>query len=556
MMDFDISAALAQRGCRRLLLAVVMLVAVSLPAALVAQPLPPPIMREFRAAWVSPTEGGDWPSRPGLSIEEQKAELREVLDRAQRDGLNAVVLHVRTAADALYPSKKVPWSRYLLGRDGTASELEGYDPLALAIQEAHARGLQLHVWFNPFRAMPPDDLGRPAPGHITRTHPQWIVHYGKATWIDPGIPPARQAVLDAILDVVDRYDVDGVHIDDYFYPYLEQATITRVVRRGRKRRRIRISRRVTLRFNDDASWRRYGRAKGWTDRDAWRRANIDDFVKSLYQQVKAHKKYVLVGISPFGIWRPGYPQGITGLDSYAEIFADSRRWLKVGWLDYIAPQLYWPLDNYEQRFTRLDAWWRSENVLGRHVWPGLFTMRVGSRVDPWPASEIAQEVTALRDARAGTTETLGHVHFRLRTFEQRLDGDTATFGDELHEEVYREPALPPASPWLGDAIPAAPVLGTGPRGVEQSGSPGDGEPNDPHTAAAIVATPGDTVSVRWWLVQTLGANGQWSDRLLPARDEALALDYADIAGARWVAVTAISRTGVAGKATVIPGAIN
>lgn len=514
-----------------------------------AQPLPPPVEREFRAAWVSPTEGGDWPSRPGLSVDEQKAELRDMLDRAQEDGLNAVVLHVRTAADALYPSKLVPWSRYLLGRDGTPKQLDGYDPLALAIEEAHARGLQLHVWFNPFRAMPPDDIGKPAAGHVTRTHPKWIVHYGKATWIDPGIPAARKAVLAAILDVVDRYDVDGVHIDDYFYPYLEEGTITRVVRHGRRRRRI--TRRVTLRFNDDASWKKYGRAKGWTDRAAWRRANIDDFVKSLYQEVKARKQYVLVGISPFGIWRPGYPEGVTGLDSYTEIFADSRRWLREGWLDYLAPQLYWPLDNYEQRFTRLDAWWRSENVLGRHIWPGLFTMRVGSRDDPWPSNEIAQEVTALRDARRGTGESLGHIHFRMRTLDQQLAGDSTTFGVELRDAVYREPALPPASPWLGDAVPAPPVLASGARGIEQAGMPGDGPPDDPGFGVALTATPGDSVAVRWWLVQTLGSDGEWRERLLPATGGPLDLGFADISGASWVAVTAVSRTGITGKPTVV-----
>src|SRR5205807_1045963 len=194
-------------------------------------------------------------------------------------------------------------SRYLVGRDPVSlGEYAGYDPLALAVAEAHARGLQLHVWFNPFRAMPPDDLGRPVAGHVTRTHPKWIRQYGKSTWIDPGIPAARRAVL-------------------------------------------------------------------------------DDFVRTLYREVKSRKRWVLVGISPFGIWRPGHPQGITGLDAYAETFADARRWLREGWVDYLAPQLYWPLDNYEQRFTRLDAWWRSENVLARHVWPGLFTMRVGSRND-------------------------------------------------------------------------------------------------------------------------------------------------------------------------------
>lgn len=551
MMDISFLAALVERGSRRIVLVVAAFVSLCAPVHLVAQPVPPPIAREFRAAWVSPTEAGDWPSRPGLSVADQKVELREILDRAQEDGLNAVLLHVRTAADALYPSKRVPWSRYLLGRDGSARDLEGYDPLELAIDESHARGLQLHVWFNPFRAMPPDDIGRPIAGHVTRTHPEWIVRYGKSAWIDPGIPAARRAVLDAMLEVVDRYDVDGVHIDDYFYPYLEEGTVTHVVRHGKKRRRI--TRHVTLRFKDDRSWKRYGRKAGWSDRAAWRRANIDDFVKTLYQEVKARKKWVLVGVSPFGIWRPGHPEGITGLDSYTEIFADSRRWLREGWLDYIAPQLYWPLENDEQRFTRLDAWWRSENVLGRHIWPGLFTMRVGSRNDAWPANEIGREISALREAREGTTESLGHVHFRLRTLAQRLDGDSAVFGDELRATVYAEPALPPASPWLGDATPAAPDLAPGPSGVLQAGAPGEGSPNDSRVGAAFVATPADTVPVRWWLLQTLGDDGQWRDRLLPSSGGALALGFADVAGARWVAVTAISRTGIAGQPAIISG---
>jgi uncharacterized lipoprotein YddW (UPF0748 family) len=547
MRDFNLPV-LVQRGSRRALLVGTVL-CVSPFSRLRAQPVPPPIVREFRAAWVSPTEGGDWPSRPGLSVEDQKVELREMLDRAQQDGLNAVLLHVRTAADALYPSKTVPWSRYIVGRDGSVADLAGYDPLALALEEAHARGLQLHVWFNPFRAMPPDDLGKPVAGHITRTHPRWIVHYGKSTWIDPGIPAARKAVLDAILEVVDKYDIDGVHIDDYFYPYLEEATVTRIVRHGRKRRRI--TRKVTLRFNDDASWKRYGRAKGWTDRAAWRRANIDDFVRTLYQQVKAHKRYVLVGISPFGIWRPGYPQGITGLDSYSEIFADSRRWLREGWLDYIAPQLYWPLDNYEQRFTRLDSWWRAENVHDRHVWPGLFTMRVGSRTDPWSPDEIAREVTTLREARRGTGESLGHIHFRLRTFTQRLEGDTAAFGDELRDGVYRDPALPPASPWLGDAAPAAPILEPPTNGVELAGSSDESGSNEPRPAVAFTLAPGDSVPVRWWLVQLLDDDGRWRERLLPAAGDPFALSASDVAGATWIAVTAISRTGVAGQPTVV-----
>ena len=549
-MSYTAVARRCPRGLERAigLVVAVLVLAVARATVARAQPTAPPLEREFRAAWITPTEGGDWPSRPGLSVEEQKAELSAVLDAAQADGLNAVLLHVRTAADAFYPTRRAPWSRYLTGRDGASSlgSYAGYDPLALAVDEAHARGLQLHVWFNPFRAMPPDDLGKAAPGHVTRTHPEWVRHYGKSTWIDPGIPAARRAVLDAILEVVDRYDIDGVHLDDYFYPYLEEATITRRVGKGKHRRRI--TRRVTLSFPDDPSWRKYGRAKGWTDRAAWRRANVDDFVRTLYSEVKARKRWVLVGISPFGIWRPGHPEGITGLDSYAEVYADTRKWLREGWLDYLAPQLYWPLDNYQQRFTRLDAWWRSENTLGRHLWPGLFTMRVASRNDPWPADEIAHEVDALRDARRGTTESLGHVHFRMRTLLAPLEGDTTTFGAALRTTEYATPAVPPASPWLGASPPAMPRLLV-PGDAQQQGASGDGAPSLTSNALVTVAA-GDTVPVRWWVVQTLGIDGRWRERVAPAMTGAFSVMPSDVVGAEWIAVTALSRTGVASPAAL------
>ena len=527
---------------------------VVLVAAARAQPVPPPLAREFRAAWVSPIEAGDWPTRPGLDVEAQKIELRALLAQAQANGLNAVVLHVRTAGDAFYPSRLAPWSRYLLGRGGSAASdgYDGYDPLALAVTEAHTRGLQLHVWFNPFRAMPPDDLGAPGPGHVTRAHPEWVRKYGRSTWIDPGIPAARRAVLDAILEVVERYDVDGVHIDDYFYPYLEERTITRTVRRGKKR--VRISRRVTLQFPDDASWKRYGAAKGWTDRASWRRANIDDFVRTLYEEVKTKKTWVLVGISPFGIWQPGYPAGVTGLNAYTEIFADARKWFREGWLDYLAPQLYWRLDNAQQRFTRLDAWWREENVAGRHLWPGLFTMRAGSRNDPWPRDEIAREIAALREARMGTTESLGHVHFRMGIIGARLDGDSATFGELLRDAAYVDPALPPASPWLGAATPGAPrlALGREPLAELAGGAPADADVDrtrgleGPGSRAVLLLAATDTVTVRWWLVQALDDDGRWATRLLPATVARLPRPAGDSTSTRWIAVTAISRTGVAG----------
>jgi uncharacterized lipoprotein YddW (UPF0748 family) len=235
----------------------------------------------------------------------------------------------------------------------------------------------LHAWFNPFRAMLPIFAGKAAPSHVTKKHPEWIRKYGTQTWIDPGDPAARKFVLETILDVVKRYDVDGVHIDDYFYPYRESRTITRRVRG----RRVREKR--DIEFPDDKTWKKYGKARGWTNRDAWRRANIDDFIETLIS-VKAIKPATLVGISPFGIWRSGTPAGVTGLDAFNEIYADSKRWLTEGWMDYMAPQLYWQLDGTQGRFLALDAWWRTVNPLGRYLWPALYTSHVYGGGDTWP----------------------------------------------------------------------------------------------------------------------------------------------------------------------------
>jgi uncharacterized lipoprotein YddW (UPF0748 family) len=214
-------------------------------------PVPPPPAREFRAAWVTPVWGGEWPSRPGLSTDAQRAELIRLLDGAVALGLNAVILHVRPAADALYATSRVPWSVYLTGVPGRAPD-PLYDPLAFAVAEAHRRGLTLHAWFNPFRASPPDRRITPSPDAVSVRRPELVVTYAGQRWLDPGIPAARDAVLADILEVVERYDVDGVHLDDYFYPYIEQRTVPVRVRRNGVTRTVR--RRRTSR-SDDASWR-------------------------------------------------------------------------------------------------------------------------------------------------------------------------------------------------------------------------------------------------------------------------------------------------------------
>lgn len=487
---------------------------------------PPPVPRELRAAWVTPIwDRGfrDWPSVAGLSADAQRAELRTTLDRAAAAGLNAVILHIRVAGDAFYPTRYAPWSALLTGASGVAPS-PAYDPLAFAIEEAHARGLQLHAWFNPFRAVLPNVPGKLATTHVTRAHPEWIRKYGTQTWIDPGDPAARKFVLETMLDVVKRYDIDGVHLDDYFYPYRESRIVTRRVRRRRVRERREIV------FPDDRTWKKFGRAKGWTNRDAWRRANIDAFVESLYKGVKDLKPTVAVGISPFGIWRSGTPPGVTGLDAYDEIYADSRRWLREGWLDYITPQLYWEVSGVQDRFRALDAWWRTQNPRGRFIWPGLYTSRVFGGGDTWPLGEISEQIETIRSTRVGTTDLPGHVHFRLAA----LFADNGRLAARLAAD-YAEPALVPAFPWLGSRPPAAPRVTV----VDTDGPP------------AVMISPGDSVRVRWWLIQTRGRDGKWTSSLRPAGEGQLTAGSFGTVDPDEVAVTAIGATGIASTATVV-----
>jgi uncharacterized lipoprotein YddW (UPF0748 family) len=487
---------------------------------------PPAVPREFRAAWVTPMwDRGfkDWPSAPGLSPDSQRAELRALLDHAVSIGLNAVILHVRLAGDALYPTNYAPWSAYLSGTSGVAPA-PMYDPLAFAVSEAHARGLQLHAWFNPFRAMLPIFAGKAAPTHVTRSHPDWIIKYGSQTWIDPGNPAARKYVLETILDVVKRYDVDGVHIDDYFYPYRESRTIVRRV----KKKRVRVAREIA--FADTKSWQRYGVAKGWTNRDSWRRANIDDFIRTLYQDVKATKPTVLVGVSPFGIWRSGTPAGITGLDAFSEIYADERRWLSEGWVDYLAPQLYWEVSGVQDRFRALDAWWRTQNPLGRYIWPGLYTSHVYGGSDPWPAAEIQTQIATIRDARTGSNELPGHIHFRLAA----LFADNDRIAGQIASE-YVQRALVPAFPWLGAATPASPVVSA----VSTDGP------------SAFAVAAGDTIPVRWWLIQARGKDGVWTTSVRPSSIGQMTLDMFGGAAVDEIAVSAVGLTGAASTPAIL-----
>ena len=444
----------------------------------------PRLDREFRGVWVASVANIDWPSRPGLTTAEQQAELLAILDRAVELRLNAVVLQVRPAGDALYASELEPWSEYLTGVQGQAP-LPFYDPLAFAVEEAHRRGLELHAWFNPFRARAAGATSPADPRHLSRRRPQLVRPYGTMLWMDPGEGAVREHSLRVVVDVVRRYDVDGVHIDDYFYPYRER-------RNGR-----------VIPFPDDASWRRYRRGGGRLSRDDWRRSNVDRFVRLLYERVKAEKRWVKVGISPFGIWRPGHPAGISGLDPYTELYADSRKWLVNGWADYFTPQLYWPVEPAGQSYPRLLDWWVSQNRKARHLWPGNFTNRVGE-LGPrgWRAEELLRQIELTR-ARSGAT---GNVHFSMRTLMANLD----SVGDRLALGPYRAAALVPASPWLGRTVPPRPT-------VRAQDFPGA-------SAVTVMLAPGGEARPRFWVVQARRA-GVWSATVVAGSERTVDVVY-------------------------------
>ncbi|MEO5568655.1 MAG: family 10 glycosylhydrolase, partial [Gemmatimonadaceae bacterium] len=336
---------------------------------------PPVVQRQMRGLWVATVANIDWPSRKGLSAAQQQAELIGILDKAKTTGFNTIVFQVRPAADALYASAIEPWASWLTGNHG---ENPGYDPLAFAIAETHARGMQLHAWINPFRAGNTADTAKLAATHIYNTRRGIVRVYGGNLWMDPGDPASQNRSMEVIADIVTRYDIDGIHADDYFYPYQVRDSATKQF----------------VPFPDDSTWARYGNGM---DRDDWRRANIDNFVERMYREVHAIKPTVTVGISPFGIWRPGYPASVQGLDAYASIYADSRKWLQRGWVDYFVPQLYWAIGAPQQSFPALLDWWIGENVARRHVWPGVATYRVQNNTAS--ALSLAEIPTQIRMTR-------------------------------------------------------------------------------------------------------------------------------------------------------------
>jgi uncharacterized lipoprotein YddW (UPF0748 family) len=464
---------------------------------------PPPAPREFRASWVATVENIDWPSKPGLSTADQQREAIVILDRARALNMNAVIVQVRPGADALYDSKLEPWSYYLTGEQGKPPS-PMYDPLAFWVEQAHARGLQLHAWFNPFRARVAGATFDLAASHVGKTHPEWVKAYGKMLWMDPGEPAALAHSLAVFKDVVDRYDVDGVHIDDYFYPYPISDPDTK----------------AEVDFPDDASWAAYRAGGGTLARHDWRRDAINRLVADLYAEVKKSKPHVLVGISPFGIPRPGRPPGVVGFDQYAKLYADAELWTREGWLDYLTPQLYWKVDAPGQPYLPLLRHWIGENAKNRHIWPGLSISRVGTTPTSYAPDEIFRQIAIMRE----TPGASGVVLFS----EKALGRNARDLADRLRAEVFTSPALVPASPWLGANAPAKPMAKRD--GPKLALAPGDG---------------GEPVSV--WAVWSRRGEA-WTFRVEPGASRTIALEGPAVDE---VVVSGVSRTGAEGPRVVI-----
>jgi len=393
------------------------------------KPVVPEAQREFRAAWVATVANINWPSKPGLPVEQQKQEAIALLDFLKNHNFNAVIFQVRPQADALYKSELEPWSYFLTGAQGKAPD-PYYDPLEFWVEEAHNRGLELHVWLNPYRAHHPSG-GPVTDSSVVKRKPGLALKLKSNGywWFDPSKKEVQDHSAAVVMDLVKRYDIDGVHFDDYFYPYPDYN-------KGED-------------FPDSASWAEYRRKGGKLSRGDWRRESVNDFIARLYKDIKKEKKHVKFGLSPFGIWRPGFPASIQGFDQYEVLYADARLWLNKGWIDYFAPQLYWPINRPAQSFPVLLGWWEGENKKQRHLWPGI---NVNNDTSSRNVNEIMSQIMI---SRGMLPQSPGVIHWSINQVFKNPPMARA-----LVAGPYRAGALVPSSEWLDNKEPAAPEVGS------------------------------------------------------------------------------------------------
>ncbi|MDP4205838.1 MAG: family 10 glycosylhydrolase [Bacteroidota bacterium] len=403
----------------------IVLVLFFFPYLLSAQVYP---KREMRAAWIATVTNVDWPSTPDLSVEKQQKEMVRMLDELKSYNLNTVVFQVRPASDAFYASPYEPWSQWLTGKQGRGP-VPFYDPLDFVIKECRKRGMEIHVWFNPYRAVFGAGRTTTDPQHISNKHPEWFLSYGKNKYFDPGLPQTREYVTRIICDVVRRYDIDAVHLDDYFYPYKIPH----------------------VEFPDDNSFVQYPRGFSKEDKAAWRRDNVNLIIKQLHDSIKSIKPLVQFGVSPFGVWRNNYQDQNgsntkAGTTNYDDLYADILKWQKNGWVDYVTPQLYWPIGKKIADYAVLSDWW-SKNANGCQVFIGQAPYRIEKKAKE-KAWKSSQELVRQINLNRSLPNIQGSMYFSAKYFLK----NPLQMKQNLTSSVYRYPALPP------EINPAKPII--------------------------------------------------------------------------------------------------
>ena len=371
--------------------------------------------REFRGVWVAGIWNINWPSKRGLPSSEQKQELINMLDRINSLNLNVLILQVRPEGDAFYDSELEPWSAWLTGTQGKAPN-PYYDPLEFAIEEGHKRGIEVHAWFNPYRAKTSSQTSPNVKPHLDAIYPTAVYQYGNQRWMDPGLKAVQDRTYNVIMDVVKRYDVDGIHLDDYFYPYPISGKP----------------------FPDGNTYSTYQRNGGKLSKNDWRRDNVNKMVKRLGEGIRSAKPHIRFGISPFGIYRPGQPPGIRGIDQYDELYADPKKWLAEGWVDYIAPQLYWPIAQRQQSYPALLKWWTENNPRGKDIYAGNNLAKLEGNA--WKVAEIEEQIKITRDLFV--QKATGNIYYNMKPFARNLQG----VNDRFQKAIYPQSTLVPVIP--------------------------------------------------------------------------------------------------------------
>jgi uncharacterized lipoprotein YddW (UPF0748 family) len=388
--------------------------------------------REMRAVWIATVENIDWPSTPYLTSAQQQQEMISLLDLVKEYNLNTVVFQIRPAADAFYASSLEPWSQWLSGMQGKAPE-PFYDPLEFTIRECRKRGLDIHVWLNPYRAVRDTANNLTSPEHITNTHPDLFLTYGTTRYFDPGLPGTRDHVARVVSDIVRRYDIDAIHMDDYFYPY-----------------RI-----AGASFPDDTTFSRYHDLYLPSQRDDWRRNNVDQIIRQIHDSIKAIKPWIEFGISPFGVWRNGSRDTMgsatrAGQTNYDDLFADILKWQKNGWIDYVVPQLYWHIGFAVADYAILAKWWNA-HTFGCPLYIGQAFYRIDKKslVKVWRKSNQITDQIMLNRTYANIEGSMFFSAKYLRSNPRKLR-------QKLLSRAYRQPALPPSNIRITPVIPDMP----------------------------------------------------------------------------------------------------